>query len=65
MESLNVAEGASKSAFSASEEKKWDQCIVQATKALEVGTNSAELRELRVDCATELGDVDAVYGDLR
>lgn len=36
-----------------------------ATKALEVGPNSAALRRLRVQCATELGDIDAVYGDLR
>jgi DnaJ family protein C protein 3 len=39
--------------------------VEHSTRALEVGLNSAELREIRVACATELGDVDAVYGDLR
>jgi DnaJ family protein C protein 3 len=38
--------------------------VDHATKALETGPNSADLRELRVRCATELGDVEAVYGDL-
>lgn len=40
-------------------------CVDHATKALEAGPNSAELRELRLECSTEMGDVEAVYGDLR
>lgn len=36
-----------------------------ATKALEVGPNSVEMREVRLACNEEMGDVDAVYGDLR
>ncbi|WVQ68839.1 uncharacterized protein L199_007048 [Kwoniella botswanensis] len=62
--SVTLAAGASKSAHKARKNKEWHVCVDHATKALEVGPNSAELRELRVECATELGDVQAVYGDL-
>ncbi|WWC87303.1 uncharacterized protein L201_002191 [Kwoniella dendrophila CBS 6074] len=62
--SLNLAAAASKSAHNAKQSKDWHVCVDHATKALEVGPNSSELRELRLDCATELGDVQAVYGDL-
>ncbi|WWD21936.1 hypothetical protein CI109_106424 [Kwoniella shandongensis] len=64
LESVDVAIGASKSAHKAAQMKNWVICVDHSTKALELGPNSAELRELRVQCATELGDVDAVYGDL-
>ncbi|WVQ97716.1 hypothetical protein IAU59_004830 [Kwoniella sp. CBS 9459] len=62
--SLVLAVGASSSAHKASKNKNWAVCVDHASKALEVGPNSADLRELRVACATELGDVQAVYGDL-
>ncbi|WRT65155.1 uncharacterized protein IL334_002098 [Kwoniella shivajii] len=62
--SVTLATGASKSAHKAAKSKDWNVCVDHATKALEVGPNSSELRELRVKCATELGDVQAVYGDL-
>lgn len=64
-ESVHAALGASKSAHKAAKGKKWQQCVQDATKALEVGPNSGSLRLLRIECATELGDVEAVYGDLR
>lgn len=64
-EALKVAAAASAAAHKAEKSRKWDGCAEHATKALETGPNSAELRELRVRCATELGDVEAVYGDLR
>ncbi|GFZ49009.1 hypothetical protein JCM24511_06758 [Saitozyma sp. JCM 24511] len=64
-EALKVAAAASAAAHKAEKSRKWDGCVEHATKALETGPNSAELRELRVRCATELGDVEAVYGDLR
>lgn len=44
--------------------RAWGQCVDHASKALEVGTNSIELRELRLACEEEAGDVDGVYGDL-
>lgn len=45
--------------------KSYRACVDHATKALEVGPNSIELREVRLTCAEQLGDIDAVYGDLR
>lgn len=47
-----------------SKKKQWQGCVDHATRALETGPNSAEMRELRVECATQLGDIEAVYGDL-
>jgi DnaJ family protein C protein 3 len=38
--------------------------VDHVSKALEVGPNSLELRELRLRCVTELGDIAAIYGDL-
>ena len=63
--SITLASAASASATKAAKRKDWMVCVDQMTKALEVGPNAAESRELRVVCATELGDVEAVYGDLR
>ncbi|KAK4685242.1 hypothetical protein P7C73_g4911, partial [Tremellales sp. Uapishka_1] len=51
-------------AHKAARDKSWTVCVERATGALEVGPNSADLRDLRVKCSIELGDVDAVYGDL-
>lgn len=62
---ITVASAASTSAHKAAKSKNWAGCVDQATKALEVAPNSAGLRELRVECSTEIGDVEAVYGDLR
>ncbi|ODN75197.1 hypothetical protein L202_06395 [Cryptococcus amylolentus CBS 6039] len=59
-----VGEAAEKSAVQASKQKKWQVCVDHSTKALEVGPSSTSLRQLRVDCATELGDINTVYGDL-
>ncbi|WVQ83932.1 hypothetical protein IAT38_006076 [Cryptococcus sp. DSM 104549] len=61
---VTVGEAAGVSAHKAAKQEKWVVCVDHATKALEVGPNSADLRRLRVECATELGDVNAVYGDL-
>lgn len=55
---------AKRSAQDASSSSKWQVCVDHASRALEVGPNSLELRELRIRCTTELGDIAAVYGDL-
>jgi len=52
------------SAESAASSGEWQICVDHASKALEVGPNSLELRELRLRCVTELGNVVAIYGDL-
>ncbi|XAO21437.1 hypothetical protein I312_100188 [Cryptococcus bacillisporus CA1280] len=61
---ITVGEAAEKSALQAFEKGRWQVCVDHSTKALEVGPNSERLRQLRVNCATELGDVNMVYGDL-
>ncbi|BEJ17604.1 hypothetical protein CspHIS471_0610050 [Cutaneotrichosporon sp. HIS471] len=44
--------------------KKWDSCVEHATQAIKVGSNNAELRELRARCETERGNVEGAYADL-
>jgi DnaJ family protein C protein 3 len=63
----NVSGAASnaKHAYTAAKKKKWEECVHSATRALEVGPNSAKLRELRVECNTEMGDAEGAYADLR
>ncbi|WOO77898.1 DnaJ subfamily C member 3 [Vanrija pseudolonga] len=51
-------------AKSSAKKKQWTNCVVHAGKAIEVGPHSKELRELRAQCATELGDVEGAYSDL-
>jgi DnaJ family protein C protein 3 len=53
------------SARAAAKSKNWDGCLEHATNSLEVGPNSIEMRELRVECALEKGNIMAVHGDLR
>ncbi|ORY23810.1 hypothetical protein BCR39DRAFT_548578 [Naematelia encephala] len=62
--SITAASAEKKSALAALKSNHWDRCVEHATKALEVGINSIEIREVRLKCEEELGDVDAVYGDL-
>lgn len=59
------AADAAKKARKARKQKAYPLCVQHATKALETGPNSIEMREVRVACAEQMGDVDAVYGDLR
>ena len=64
-DSVKVALSAITAAQRGAKNRSWAACVDQATKALEVAPNSAEIRELRLECETEMGDVEAVYGDLR
>lgn len=61
---MELASAAKASAEQAVINGNWQICVDHSTKALEVGSNSLELREMRLKCATEMGDIDAVYGDL-
>jgi DnaJ family protein C protein 3 len=61
---VDAAVGEAERARRARDARAWGQCVDHASKALEVGTNSIELRELRLGCEEEAGDVDGVYGDL-
>ncbi|KAI5120754.1 hypothetical protein M0805_007828 [Coniferiporia weirii] len=40
------------------------ECVDSATEALRTATHSAELRELRAECALEAGDAQQAVGDL-
>jgi DnaJ family protein C protein 3 len=62
---LKAAESALAAARKAHKKSQHQACVEHATRALEVGPNSLELREIRLDCEEGLGDVDAVIGDLR
>ncbi|KAL7423248.1 Tetratricopeptide repeat and J domain-containing co-chaperone dnj1 [Cryptotrichosporon argae] len=63
-ESMTAAIAAEKAATKAYASKAYPACVEHATRALEAGPNAVRLRELRIECATALGDADAVYGDL-
>ncbi|KAI9635593.1 co-chaperone [Dioszegia hungarica] len=63
-EAVKSAANAAGSARKARKSRDWPLCVQHATKALEVGPNSVEMREVRLACNEEMGDVDAVYGDL-
>lgn len=64
LSAVSGAVGAASKARKAAEGKHWAQCIESASSALEVGSHSTELRELRLRCEEGAGDVDGVYGDL-
>jgi DnaJ family protein C protein 3 len=59
-----VADVAKTAAHDAAKDGKWAECVAHATKAIEVGPNSGELRELRATCNTELGEAESAYADL-
>lgn len=51
-------------AHNAAKKHKWAECVEHATRAIETGPNSADLRGLRASCNTELGDYESTYADL-
>ena len=61
---VGLAAAARHSAESSAASGQWEICVDHASKALEVGPNSLELRELRLRCVTALGNIVAIYGDL-
>ena len=63
---FEVSEGemASKKATQSRRAGLHQACVEAATEALKVATHSAELRQLRADCALESGDVQQAVGDL-
>jgi DnaJ family protein C protein 3 len=64
LDAVAKAEAAAAKAKRAADGQHWAQCIESASSALEVGSHSTELRELRLKCEEGAGDVDGVYGDL-
>ena len=61
---MKVAVAEKKAAHKAAGKKQWEACVQHSSRALEIGPSSVELRELRVECATEMGDLDTTYADL-
>lgn len=62
--SITEGEVASKKAQKAHKDKKYEECIEQATHALTTASHSIPIRELRVDCAMAHGDLEQAIGDL-
>lgn len=59
-----AAQAGLKAARADAARNKWDSCVEHASQAIKVGSNSAELRELRARCETERGNVEGAYADL-
>jgi len=53
-----------KEALLAKKAAHWDGCIEQASGALESASHSISIRQLRIDCALEKGDVDQAVADM-
>jgi DnaJ family protein C protein 3 len=65
LKSLDSAIPHLKAARKAISSKAWQKAVDEATKALEVGPNSVELREIRVKGYEGAGDLEGLIGDLR
>lgn len=65
LKSLNTAIPHLKAARKAISSKAYQKAVDEATRALEVGPNSVELREIRVKAYEGAGDLEGLIGDLR
>ncbi|KAI1411507.1 DnaJ-domain-containing protein [Hypoxylon sp. FL1857] len=61
---LVEAQGAAKIAEAAAKKGNWDECISQAGEAIMVANRAPNLRELRVKCRFEKGEVEEGMSDL-
>ncbi|KAI1406331.1 DnaJ domain-containing protein [Hypoxylon fuscum] len=61
---LVEAQGAAKLAEAAANKGNWDECISQAGEAIFVANRAPNLRELRVKCRFEKGEVEEGMSDL-
>ncbi|KAF3061990.1 DnaJ like protein subfamily C member 3 [Daldinia childiae] len=64
-EKLVEAQGAAKLAEEAAQKGSWDECISQASDAILVANRAPNLRELRIKCRFEKGEVEGAMGDLQ
>ncbi|KAI2464515.1 DnaJ domain-containing protein [Annulohypoxylon bovei var. microspora] len=62
---LVEAQGATKLAEAAAQKGNWDECIGQAGEAIFVANRAPNLRELRVKCRFEKGEVEEGMSDLQ
>ncbi|EIW68583.1 hypothetical protein TREMEDRAFT_44445 [Tremella mesenterica DSM 1558] len=63
-ERIHIAAEAQRKAIAAEENQQWAVCVDEATQALTTSPNSIPLRELRIRCSEETGNVMSVHGDL-
>ncbi|EIN04261.1 DnaJ-domain-containing protein [Punctularia strigosozonata HHB-11173 SS5] len=61
---VQAGEEAAKKAERAKKATLWTACVESASEALAVASHSAELREMRAECAIASGDVELAVGDL-
>ncbi|KAI1385269.1 DnaJ domain-containing protein [Hypoxylon trugodes] len=62
---LIEAQGAAKLAETAAQSGNWDECISQAGEAIMVANRAPNLRELRIKCRFEKGEVEEGMSDLQ
>lgn len=64
MSSVKTAESALKAARKSSKAKRYDACVAEATRVVEVSPGLTEARELRANCYMGLGEIEDAIGDL-
>ena len=64
LQETSEGESAAKKARESAKSGSHQKCIDAASDALKIASHSAELRELRSDCALAAGDVQQAVGDL-
>ncbi|TFK53273.1 hypothetical protein OE88DRAFT_1625989 [Heliocybe sulcata] len=64
MMSVNEGETAEKKAKQARQAGLWTLCEQESSVALRTASHSVDLRQLRVDCSLQAGDVESAVGDL-
>ncbi|KAI1441635.1 DnaJ domain-containing protein [Annulohypoxylon stygium] len=62
---LVEAEGATKLAEEAAKKGNWDECVSQSGEAILIANRAPNLRELRVKCRFEKGEVEEGMSDLQ
>jgi DnaJ homolog subfamily C member 3 len=61
---ISEGEVAAKKAKAAHKAENFPLCIEEASKALHTATHSASLRNIRLECAMQTGDLEQAVGDL-
>ncbi|EPQ59851.1 hypothetical protein GLOTRDRAFT_71540 [Gloeophyllum trabeum ATCC 11539] len=64
MMSVSEGESAEKKARQAAKSHLWTLCEEESSIALRTATHSVDLRQLRVQCSLQAGDVESAVGDL-
>lgn len=65
LNTLGEAEQGARAAKEASKHKDWDTCVTQASIAIMTAISALDLRNLRVRCRFEKGEITEALGDLQ